>query len=94
MATLVKDLTYVLSPLEFIDVDIDDLGCSECLLQGSVVWVVLGCGLPKFPKQQGVLHNPLDWFDEQRTHVQQIGFPSAQHNKEQTMSNLETHNSS
>lgn len=56
--------TYVLSSLEFIDVNIDDLGCGEGLLQWSVVWVVFRRGLPEFPEQQRVLHDPLDWFDE------------------------------
>lgn len=40
------DQTYIFSSLEFIDVDVDDLGCGEGLLQGSMVWVVFRRGLP------------------------------------------------
>lgn len=72
------NLTYILASLELIDVNVDNLGSSECLLQWPKVRVVFRRGLPQLPKQQWVLHDPLDRFDEQWTHVQQVGFPSVQ----------------
>lgn len=76
-----RNLTDVLASSEFVDVDVYDLGRGEGLLQRPVVWVVFGRGLPKLTEQQRVLHNSLHWFDEQRTHVQQVGFPSANNDR-------------
>lgn len=78
----VRDLTDVLASSEFVDVDVDDLGRREGLLQRPVVGVVFGRGLPKLAEQQRVLHNSLHWFDEQRTHVQQVGFASANNDQQ------------
>lgn len=70
--------TYVFAPPELIYVDVYDLGSGERLLQGLMVGVVFGRGLPQLSQQQRILHDPLHWFDEQRAHVQQVGFSSVQ----------------
>lgn len=69
-------LTDVLASLELIDVDVDDLCSGEGLLQRPGIGMVFGRGLPQLAKQQRVLHDPLDWLDEERAHVQQVGLPS------------------
>lgn len=70
--------TDVLSPLELIDVDVYDLRGGQSLLQRQIVRVVFRCGLPQFCEQQRVLHDPLDRFDDQGAHVQQIRLSSVE----------------